>query len=68
MKKITKFFLNVISVGSIVLIATLNASQFAVMGQQTPPVQEGKPPTVAALPRFIQPTEDRDITDGSPLE
>src|SRR4028119_1381058 len=59
MKKITKFLLIVISVASIVLIATLNASQFAVMGQRLPPVK-GKPPTVSAGPRFIQPTEDRD--------
>jgi hypothetical protein len=66
MKKITKFLLIVTSVGSIVLLATLNASQFAVMGEVIPPVPKGKPPTVSAGPRFIQPTEDRDITDGPP--
>ena len=76
MKIITKFILNLTSVGSIVLIATLNASQFAVMGQQTPPLQPGKPGTEpggarfnappgtpgteAGGPRFIQPTEDID--------
>jgi hypothetical protein len=61
MKKITKFFLNVTSVGSILSIATLNASQFAVMGQPTPPIPSRKPPTVSGGPRFIQPTEDIDI-------
>jgi len=67
MKKITKFLLNVTSVGSILLLATLNASQFAVMGQPTAPGSPGdKPETVSAGPRFIQPTEDRDITDGPP--
>ena len=34
MKRITKFILNLTSVGSIVLIATLNASQFSVMKGQ----------------------------------
>ncbi|WP_445176848.1 DUF928 domain-containing protein [Microcoleus sp.] len=60
MKKITKFLLNVTSVGSIVLIATLNLSQFAVMGEAIPELPPRKPPTVSAGPRFIQPTEDRD--------
>ncbi|MEG4082129.1 DUF928 domain-containing protein [Microcoleus sp. POL10_C6] len=59
MKTITKFLINLISVGSIVLIATLNISQFAVVGQPTPEV-DGKPPTVPGGPRFIQPTEDID--------
>jgi hypothetical protein len=66
MKKITKFLLIVTSVGSIVWIATLNASQFAVTGQPTPSISPTKPPTVSAGPRFIPPTEDRDITDGPP--
>lgn len=57
MKKVTKFILNLISVGSIVLIATLNASQFAVMGQPTPDVK-GKPITQSGGPRFSPPTED----------
>jgi hypothetical protein len=60
MKKITKFFLIVTSVGSIVSIATLNASQFAVMGQPQPPTLTPKPPTESGGPRFIQPTEDID--------
>jgi len=60
MKKITKFFLIVTSVGSIVLIATLNASQFAVMGQPNPPTLTPKPPTEPGGPRLIQPTEDID--------
>jgi len=60
MKKITKFLLIVTSVGSIVSIATLNASQFAVMGQPKPPTLTPKPPTESGAPRFIQPTEDID--------
>jgi hypothetical protein len=61
MKKITKFLLIVTSVGSIVWIARLNLSQFAVMGQELPPLgPKTKPTTVSAGPRFIQPTEDRD--------
>ena len=67
MKKITKFLLNVTSVGSIVSIATLNLSQFAVMGEVIPDLpSRKKPPTVSAGPRFIQPKEDRDITDDPP--
>ncbi|MEG4519948.1 MULTISPECIES: DUF928 domain-containing protein [unclassified Microcoleus] len=57
MKKITKFLITLTSVGSIVLIATLNGSQLAVVGQPTPEV-DGKPPTVPGGPRFIQPRED----------
>ncbi len=57
MKKITKFILSLTSVGVIVLIATLNASQFAVMGQPTPDV-DGKPITQSGGPRFSQPIED----------
>jgi Domain of Unknown Function (DUF928) len=57
MKKVTKFILNLTSVGSIVLIATLNASQFAVMAQLTPDVK-GKPITQSGGPRFSPPTED----------
>jgi len=66
MKKITKFLLNVTPLGSIVLIATLNASQFAVTGQPTPPIPDPKPPTVSAGPRFIQPKEDIDVQPGGP--
>jgi len=58
MKKITKFFLNVTSVGSILSIATLNALQLTVVGQPTPPVPTDKPPTVSGEPRFIQPPKD----------
>jgi len=58
MKKITKFLLIVTSVGSIVWIATLNASQFAVMGLEIPPQPTTKPTTVSAGPRLIQPKED----------
>jgi len=60
MKIITKFILNLTSVGSIVLIATLNPSQFAVMGQVTPQLPPGKPNTGSGGPRFIQPTENID--------
>ena len=59
MKKVTKFLITLTSVGSIVLIATLNASQLAVVGQPTPDV-DGKPITQSGGPRFIQPTEDRE--------
>ena len=57
MKNITKFLINLTSVGSIVLIATLSASQFAVMGLPTPRI-DGKAPTRPGGPRFIQPIED----------
>jgi hypothetical protein len=61
MKKITKFLLIVTSVGSIVWSATLNASQFAVMGQRIPPQPTPKPTTVSAGPRLIQPQEDIEL-------
>jgi hypothetical protein len=57
MKKITKFFLNVRSVGSILSIATLNAFQLTVVGQPTPNV-EGQPITQPGRVRFVGPTED----------
>jgi hypothetical protein len=60
MKKITKFFLNVTSVASILSIATLNAFQLTVVGQPTPPVPTDKPTTVSGGPGFIQPTRDID--------
>jgi len=60
MKRITKFILNLTSVGSIVLIATLNPSQFAVMKGATPPVEDGPGTTIPGGPRFIQPIEDID--------
>jgi hypothetical protein len=74
MKRITKFILNLTSVGSIVLIATLNASQFAVMKGAIPPVTDtpggtipggprnidGPDTTDSGGPRFIQPIEDID--------
>ncbi|MEG4942632.1 DUF928 domain-containing protein [Microcoleus sp. F4-D5] len=65
MKTITKFFLNLTSVGSIVLIATLNASQLAVVGQPTPKI-DGKPITQSGGPRFIEPRED--IDDRPPAQ
>jgi len=65
MKIITKFILNLTSVGSIVLIATLNGSQFAVMGQPTPSLPDGKPDTGPGGPRFNgQPTPS--LPDGKP--
>jgi hypothetical protein len=67
MKKITKFLLIVTSVGSIVSIAILYASQFVVMGEVIPNLPSGdKPPTVSAGPRFIQPKEDIDFRDRPP--
>jgi hypothetical protein len=65
MKIITKFILNLTSVGSIVLIATLNPSQFAVMGQVIPDLPPGdKPPTQPGGPRFGPPTPG--LPDGKP--
>ena len=65
MKKITKFLLIVTSVGSsvgsIVWLATLNASQFAVTGQPTPSISPTKPPTVSAGPRFIPPKDEVEL-------
>ncbi len=59
MKRITKFILNLTSVGSIVLIATLSPSQFAVMkGVNPPPVGGGPDRTESGGPRFRQPIED----------
>jgi hypothetical protein len=70
MKIITKFILNLTSVGSIVLIATLNASQFAVMGQSTPPLPPGKPGTESGGPRFKPdigtPTDPDNTEPGGP--
>jgi hypothetical protein len=63
MKRITKFILNLTSVGSIVLIATLNPSQFAVMKGATPTVTDGPENPIPGGPRFIQPIED---IDGPP--
>jgi len=63
MKRITKFILNLTSVGSIVLIATLNPSQFAVMKAATPQIND-TPRTEPGGPRFIQPTEDIDAPPG----
>jgi hypothetical protein len=57
MKKITKFFLNVTFVGSILSIATLNALQLTVVGQPTPNV-DGQPITQPGRVRFVGPTED----------
>jgi len=57
MKKITKFFLNVISVGSILSIAILNALQLTVVGQPTPNV-DGQPITQRGRVRFVGPSED----------
>jgi hypothetical protein len=60
MKRITKFILNLTSVGSIVLIATLNASQFSAMKGEIPVVPDTPGRTVPGGPRFIQPTVDID--------
>src|SRR4028118_2185692 len=57
MKKITKFLLNVTSVGSILAIATLNAFQLTVVGQPTPNVDD-QPITQPGRVRFVGPSED----------
>ncbi|XZO01761.1 MAG: DUF928 domain-containing protein [Microcoleus sp.] len=74
MKRFTKFLLNLTSVSSMLLIATLDVSQFAVVGQVSPkidtipgtepggprvaPSTPGKPETEPGGPRFVQPTDD----------
>jgi len=60
MKRITKFILNLTSVGSIVLIAKLNPFQFAVMKGATPNGVGEPDNPIPGGPRFIQPTEDRE--------
>lgn len=60
MKKITKFLINLTSVGSIVLIATLNLSQWAVVGQPKINTPDRPPNPIPGGPRFIPPTEDID--------
>ena len=60
MKRITKFILNLTSVGSIVLIATLNPSQFAVVKGAIPSVPDTPENPIPGGPRFIQPPEDID--------
>ncbi|MEG3871505.1 MULTISPECIES: DUF928 domain-containing protein [unclassified Microcoleus] len=60
MKTITKFLINLISVGSIVLIATLNISQLAVVGQPSINTPDRPPNPIPGGPRFIPPTEDID--------
>jgi len=60
MKTITKFLINLTSVGSIVLIATLNISQLAVVGQPKINTPDRPPNPIPGGPRFIQPTEDFD--------
>src|SRR4028118_2228835 len=57
MKKITKFLLNVTSVGSILSLATLNALPLTVVGQPTPNV-DGQPITQPGRVRFVEPTQD----------
>lgn len=57
MKRITKFILYLTSISSMLLIATLNASQFAVMGEVNPNVPD-KPRTQSGGPRLVQPNEE----------
>jgi hypothetical protein len=66
MKKITKFLLNVTSVGSILSIATLNALQLTVVGQPTPNV-DGQPITQPGRVRFVGPAEDNLSSPNSRL-
>ncbi len=65
MKKVTKFLINLTSIGSIVLSATLNTSQFAVMGQPKINI-DGKPITQSGGPRFSPPIEDNPSPDNRP--
>ncbi|HSF74717.1 MAG TPA: DUF928 domain-containing protein [Microcoleus sp.] len=66
MKTITKFLINLTSVGSIVLIATLNLSQLAVVGQPKINTPDSPPNPIPGGPRFIPPTED--IDDRPPTQ
>jgi Domain of Unknown Function (DUF928) len=69
MPKIRKIILNLASVGSIVLIATLSPSQFAVMGLPTPKIDGTKPITQSGGPRFVEPRENfqpPNLNVGSP--
>jgi hypothetical protein len=59
-KRITKFILNLTSVCSIVLIATLNPFQFTVMKGAIPPVKDGPGNPIPGGPRFIPPTDNID--------
>jgi hypothetical protein len=66
MKKITKFLLNVTSIGSILSIATLNAFQLTVVGQPTPNV-DSQPITQPGRVRFVEPTEDNLLSPNDRL-
>ncbi|MEG3928503.1 MULTISPECIES: DUF928 domain-containing protein [unclassified Microcoleus] len=60
MKTITKFLINLTSVCSIVLIATLNISQVAVVGQPIINTPDRPPNPIPGGPRFVPPREDID--------
>jgi hypothetical protein len=67
MKRFTKFLLNLTSVSSMLLIATLvDVSQFAVVGQVSPNIN-GKPGTEPGGPRLAPPTPGKPGTEpGGP--
>ncbi|MEZ2225527.1 MAG: DUF928 domain-containing protein [Microcoleus sp.] len=60
MKRFTKFLLNLTSVSSMLLIATLDVSQFAVVGQVSPPTR-GKPGTEPGGPRVAPNINDKPL-------
>jgi Domain of Unknown Function (DUF928) len=66
MNIITKFLLNLISVVSMLFIATLNTSQFAVVGQPIPNIKD-KPITQSGGPRFVPPIEDN-LSPSKPIK
>ncbi|MEG4121667.1 DUF928 domain-containing protein [Microcoleus sp. N9_B4] len=68
MKTITKFLINLTSVGSIVLIATLNISQLAVVGQPSINTPDRPPNSIPGGPRFIPPTEGIVEDSGPPTQ
>jgi len=60
MKKITKFLIHLTLIAAVLSSATLNISQFAVMGQPELPTKTEPDNTQPGGPRFIQPPEDID--------
>jgi len=60
MKKITKFLIHLTLIAAVLSSATLNISQFAVVGQPQLPTNTEPDNTQPGGPRFIQPPEDID--------
>ncbi|TAG88873.1 MAG: DUF928 domain-containing protein [Oscillatoriales cyanobacterium] len=63
MKKNTKFLLHLTSMATVVSIATLNISQFAVLGRPKINVDSQPDNTQPGGPRFVEPPEDIGLPD-----